>query len=437
MQVFRPLFSIMAKIVQRKAHPLKYLFLLCLIAVSVTSATLAQEPEPSPALLQYIEGLESYTRSTRELDQPDPLIRLFPAREDAVSYVLGLYDAEFDEEEAERTSQFYIAFDFLPPETDYLSIYLELLGSQIGGFYEPETGQMNTILISGGQLGDALPLMEQIIYVHEYTHVLQDQNFDIVRIQGAMGENPDRVQAVLSLIEGDATLIMTAYTQSVAEKDPLGTGLQLLLQGALTGTLVLPPGIPDVITAELLSPYERGMDFVAALYEAGGWEQVNAAYENLPQSMEQILHPEKYLAGEGPVKVTLAEADLSDDWTKIWDITMGEFYLREYLKTQLPAREANRAAAGWGGDRVHIYRNENSRQLAWILQLEWDNAAEAAEFNNAYLTFGDQRFDSSADDDCWTGETDALCYLAIDADTSLLAYAPTLELAQQLALSQQ
>ena len=416
---------------------MKRLFLLLLILVMVAPTTLAQDSEPNPALLDYIAGLESYTRETRELEQPDPLILLFPAREDAVDYVLGLYNAEFDEEEAERISQFYIAFDFLPPQTDYMSIYLDLLGSQVGGFYEPETKQMNTILISGGQLGDTLPLMEQIIYVHEYTHALQDQNFDLVRVQETPGDNTDYNQAVLSLIEGDATLVMTTFTQSVAEKDPLGTGLQLLLQGALTGSLVLPPGIPDVITAELLSPYERGMDFVLALYEAGGWEQVNAAYSNLPQSMEQILHPEKYLAGEAPLEVTLTTPSLDDHWTQIWDTTMGEFYLNQYLKTQLSSRTAATAAAGWGGDHVQIYRDETSGQLAWVLRIDWDDASEAAEFDSAYTTFGDQRFDAAAADGCWSGEDDSICLQALDDDSSLLTYAPTLELAQQLAASQE
>ena len=37
----------------------------------------------------------------------------------------------------------------------------------------------------------------------------------------------------------------------------------------------------------------------------GGWDAVNALYDDLPRSTEQILHPDKYRAGEEPVAVKL------------------------------------------------------------------------------------------------------------------------------------
>jgi hypothetical protein len=46
------------------------------------------------------------------------------------------------------------------------------------------------------------------------------------------------------------------------------------------------------------------------LYKQGGWDRVSKAFTELPQSTEQILHPEKYFAHEAPVKVTLPDITL-------------------------------------------------------------------------------------------------------------------------------
>jgi hypothetical protein len=64
---------------------------------------------------------------------------------------------------------------------------------------------------------------------------------------------------------------------------------------------------PRVIRESLLFPYQEGLNWTRALYKEGGWSQVSQAFTNLPQSTEQIMHPEKYLAHEAPVKVTLPD----------------------------------------------------------------------------------------------------------------------------------
>jgi hypothetical protein len=405
------------------------------LALSLVGISAAQD-EISPALTEQLEEIEDYTSQARELDELKPVERVFPGRQEAIDYVLQLYAEEIPPDEAQRLALLYEAFDLLPPDTDYLNVYLDLLSAQIGGFYDPETEEMNTLLLTGGELGDELPLYEQIVYAHEFVHALQDQHFDLEAVQAAAGENRDYLQAVISLIEGDATVIMNLYTQAISERDPFGTALELLAQGIATNTLTIPPGTPPVIANELLSAYLDGSVFVSAIYEEGGWEAVNAAYENLPQSTEQILHPEKYIAGEAPIEITLSPVDLGEGWEMIWDNTLGEFYLREYLKTQLSTRDANDAAAGWGGDRYHIFYNEARDQLAWVLRLEWDSSQEAQEFTNAYMTFIEQRYDGLEEgmESCYRDEAGTLCLVANDTSHTI-AFAPSAE--QAVMLSQQ
>ena len=414
---------------------MKQILLLLIVLITATRIT-AQDI--SPELLEQIEGIEAFVEEVRGLEPLEAIDRRFPARADAIEQVKELYATEIPVELAQRLDRFYIAFDFLPPDSDYISLYLSALEAQIGGFYDSTTKEMNTLLLNGGEPGDALPLLEQIIYAHEFTHALQDQHFDLTALDLLTADKPDQAQAVLALIEGDATLVMNLYTQALSARNPLGTTMQLLAQGFSTDTLFLPPNLPDIITSELLSSYTDGAAFVGKIMAEGGWEAVNAAFEpdNLPQSTEQVLHPQKYLDGEGPMSVTLSAPDLDPAWETIWDTSFGEFYLREYLRTQVPRRQAVTAAAGWGGDHYQIYHHTETDQLAWLMHIEWDSAKDADEFTDAYVDFLASRFEGVvAENSCWSTETEAVCF-SDGSSSHTLAYAPTLDMVQMLIASQ-
>src|SRR4030081_2667247 len=64
---------------------------------------------------------------------------------------------------------------------------------------------------------------------------------------------------------------------------------------------------PRALRESLLFPYQEGTDWTRSLYKQGGWDRVSKAFTELPQSTEQILHPEKYFAHEAPVKVALPD----------------------------------------------------------------------------------------------------------------------------------
>ena len=42
----------------------------------------------------------------------------------------------------------------------------------------------------------------------------------------------------------------------------------------------------------------HGLQFTAARYQVGGWASVNRAHRQPPRTTEQVLHPEKFAAGE-------------------------------------------------------------------------------------------------------------------------------------------
>ena len=174
--------------------------------------------------------------------------------------------------------------------------------------------------------------------------------------------------------------------------------------------------------------FRSGEKWVSALYQRGGWSEVSQAFTTLPQSTEQILHPEKYFTHEAPVRVTLPDISAllnardarvssgrwavgseqnssrithhsslrqslltahrslpTSGWRRLDYDVQGEwdFYLilDQFLKSPV---ESRRAAAGWGGDRFEVYEGPKGEVL-YISLSTWDTENDAREFFDAYV----------------------------------------------------
>lgn len=296
------------------------------------------------------EGIRELTTASFRRDNPPELV----AASDRLLKGLGLIDAN-DSLEA---------------------LYLDLLASQVAGLYDPDSRSMYVVSRTG-ELGPS----EKTTFAHEFTHALQDQTFELSSFDLAEVGEGDRGYARLSLIEGDATLLMTLWQ------------LESLTQAefvALLGEAMDPEAtrilneMPPVLVQSLLFPYTGGMNFVQCLYADGGWAAVDAAYEDPPASTEQILHPEKYESREAPIPVDLPDdlaARLGDGWSVGLEDTFGEFQIRLWLEHAGGGGggPVEAAASGWGGDRIAILEGPDDA-FAIVLATEWDSPDDAREF---------------------------------------------------------
>ncbi|MDL1902129.1 hypothetical protein FBR02_15335 [Anaerolineae bacterium CFX9] len=411
----------------------KYALLLVIMCGLLALPASAQETAVfSETLEQQMDELVAITERLRGLETITPVERAFPTRSETIAYLTALYERDLPREEADRALALYVALDLLSPDIDFTGIFLELLGSQVAGFYDPETQTMNVIPLIGDSPGARLSLLEQIIFVHEYTHALQDQHFGLNTYLEAAQDAPDEALARLALVEGDATAVMQLYTNQVAARNPLAA-LSLLTESLRAGNLTLPPGVPSALVDELLFPYNQGLSFVLALYGAGGWDAIHAAYDNPPTTTEQVLHPDKYLAGEGALPVTLPDYAplLGDSWVQAWDITLGEYYLNAFLRTQLSPAEAGRASSGWGGDRFAVWTND-AGEFVSVLRFRADTLADQAEFGEAISAWAEAKFDAGAEDGCWASAAEAFCVRSGESLGALIVRAPAAALARAL-----
>jgi uncharacterized membrane protein len=88
--------------------------------------------------------------------------------------------------------------------------------------------------------------------------------------------------------------------------------------------------------------------------------------------MEQVLHPERYFAGEAPRSVSPAVAAPSGA-KPLSEGVLGELFLRTLL-----GDGAEAAAEGWGGDSWRLWDASGRTALAW--RSEWDTTRDADEF---------------------------------------------------------
>jgi hypothetical protein len=114
---------------------------------------------------------------------------------------------------------------------------------------------------------------------------------------------------------------------------------------------------------------------------------VSEAFTKLPESTEQILHPEKYFAYETPLKITLPDVRnlLGVNWKRLDYDVNGEWsyylILDEFLKSP---SESRRAAAGWAGDRYAVYEAKPG-EIFLAQMTAWDTENDAKEFFDAYV----------------------------------------------------
>src|SRR5260370_31032501 len=169
-----------------------------------------------------------------------------------------------------------------PADFQYRALMLRLLTEQVAGYYDPKAQQFH--LADWIDLDGQKPVM-----AHELTHALQDQHFNLRRFEHWPKGDSDAELAAHALIEGDATLAMALYVAN----NPL-VALAFLKSLGTTGMASEElDKAPRALRESLLFPYQDGEKWVSALYKRGGWNEGSQAFTTLPQSTEQILHPEK------------------------------------------------------------------------------------------------------------------------------------------------
>jgi hypothetical protein len=270
----------------------------------------------------------------------------------------------------------------IPLDMDFKEFVLKLLSEQIGGFYDPDK---KTFFIASWLSSEE----QKPVMIHELTHALQDQHFNVEKImkEDRTAKNDDRALAHESLLEGDAIIVMVQYLLDPINRHfsqlPDFAGITRKLFTTTQSQFPIFKNSPPYLQELLLFPYGYGASFLQYSWAHNpSWDAINKIYLDLPSSTEQIMHPDKYFTNRDlpkPVNTDNLTAKLGKDWRVEYKNVFGEFSLGLLLSLHFTEEKSRRVATGWGGDQVLLLENKEGKD-AVLVSTVWDTAEDTEKF---------------------------------------------------------
>lgn len=294
-------------------------------------------------------------------------------REQVRDYIVRKLDTETPPAELAALQAAYRLFGFIADTVDLRAAVLNLLGEQIAGYYDPDSSTLFVV-------ADVDSFLLRTTLSHELVHALQHQYLPLDSLLRVKRQN-DRTHAAQSVLEGQATLAQTLVMMPELKREDLPSFWeQRTVLNQQQAQMKEYAGAPLWLRETLVFPYLAGADFVR-WYESQHPAQ-HPFGNAMPRSTEQILHPDRYAAGDRPVDLAF-EGNAPD--TVRYEDGLGELEIRLLFQQLLGDPTGLRAtplAEGWGGDRYQVF-GADSTQLALVWYSVWDEAAAADRFDRS------------------------------------------------------
>ncbi|RXK47279.1 Hvo_1808 family surface protein [Halorientalis pallida] len=295
----------------------------------------------------------------------------------------------------------YEAMFFVGEDRSSVQAQLDNQGENVLGYFDPRNDTIKLVAESGQPR-----LRNERTLGHELVHALQDQYHNLSAITG---DTRDESNGQSALIEGEARTVGLAYERRC------GDGWSCLSTSSTP-----PTDIHFGIYLLNFFPYSDGPGLISELREQGGWEAVDVAFDDPPESAEQAIYPDQYTEPrDSPATVSLSDT-ATDGWTRVRPESpvpgteradygrLGQSALSAMFAYTLydrsgpalltPDQVVNRndrsdplnydlpMTDGWAGDRLHVYENGDvgENQTAYVWRLRWNTTAHAREFADGY-----------------------------------------------------
>jgi hypothetical protein len=265
-------------------------------------------------------------------------------------------------------------------EFDFEDMLIDMQVQEIQGFYIPETGELFVIAED-----ENLSPLKRVFLAHEIVHALQDQHFDLSRLEEYLPDR-DRSMALRAMIEGDAVLTQELYVQEYLttreQIEYLREAFGLLQLGRPDESM---DQVPRYLEETLYFPYSAGLRFIMHAFD-GDFGVVDEILQDPPQSTQQIMNAGAYLAGEidDPIQPDMPPIleRLHEDWEAVIDGSLGVLDLTIMLEEN-GVEPADDAFDGWRGTDFVMYAYED--HLLAVLATRWLTEDDAAEFERALV----------------------------------------------------
>jgi hypothetical protein len=261
--------------------------------------------------------------------------------------------SEDEDEEVRRTQAQLRALGLIGAEVDLFEASNDIRSSGVLAYYDPTREE---IVVKGK---GALDVATRVVVAHELTHALQDQEFDLARID-RVGERNDASLATRALIEGDASRVEDLYRAQLSSDEQESARDQTRDQIDDIQAEADEQQIPEMLSAIFQAPYAFGPSMVEVGASLDGG--VDELFRKPPTNESAFLTPST-LASEAEFEHVL-RPKLRDGEQRIGEVDVfGAFGLYLVLASRLGPEEALRVADGWGGDSMISFERDGQTCL--------------------------------------------------------------------------
>lgn len=290
-------------------------------------------------------------------------------------------------------------------------------------WYEPGGDLVRVVADSSLKGG----LLDEIL-VHELTHALHDQLYDLRRFLPDAGDTTswDEAQAGRSLIEGQAQWVQLQHELaaqdlqlsdgdlsvyywelervSLSEEAKKQARLERLGQPRGARTSVRPREISMLAWLPMYW-YHVGLVFADQMVAEGGVARLAQVLRSPPSTMQHLLHPARYLPQAKPPRA-FHPGPADDIWpgsVALNHDTYGMIMMRLYFEMHGQGELAGFLTKGWDGDLLLLLgKGADAPVLLWWTA--WDAPWDAAGFAEGYrATLRDRGVRKSLGPEVWRG----------------------------------
>jgi hypothetical protein len=252
-----------------------------------------------------------------------------------------------DAREIDRNADLLRALGLASGDLDLVNHSDPLRGSGVIGYYSYVDERIS---LRGTDLTPAL----QSILVRELTRALEDQRFDLRGLWPGLEADPAKRTAFVTLLEGDAARVETAWRATLTAEELAALEQDEQSQDLGSGGAArIPPALKTLVSV----PVAFGEALLAVVVERRGARAVDNLFLTPPTTQEQLLDPFT-LVEDRQGYLDVKEPPLADGDERLDGGTFGAISWLVMLAERLPAKDALRAADGWGGDAYVAFEHD-------------------------------------------------------------------------------
>jgi hypothetical protein len=351
--------------------------------VPTTTAPPASDPTALDAVLDEAIAFVEAERGHRFVTRP--VVEVLADAEFVASYD-ALLDEAFAEDPAavEAATVVYRAFGLIAPDQDIEAVERSFGAELVLGYYNTET---NKLVV---RAADLTPYFRTIL-VHELTHALDDQLFELYRPQ--YDDADDEVGFGLSAVaEGNARRVEYAYRDTMSDEERADADREAMRFGAGIDFGVF----TDSYLMLQFAPYDFGEAFVEELLAERDEADIDEALQEPPTTSEQVMDPDAYFRGEPRVEIDRPTADPAG--IVVDEGVLGQVAILSILYGSVGYDDAFAAADGWAGDWFVGWTD--GPQSCVRAAIVMDDGRQASELRDVFDAWADdQPGDTTVEDE--------------------------------------